>query len=250
MQDKTKTRNINSKLASLAKYLIDKMKIRSTIKKLQLLELHGLCQIGAVQKYLKSIVLPEFVYDCLSGTTRNRQSTDDTVQDRQTKHTIAVIINLFRKLFARYQDCFEDVHPRLKANLLEVPCLLHKGWENRSEGHDSSFFPPSLIGSSVKDEVENKNHPVLQVNLQSHPVPVTSHNKKDLNKSGNSSKLNGGHLNKIYIIAQDPIKILTWSTLHQGSPHLGTSLVMYLTKWSASASTIGMFVVGWSSSSS
>ena len=38
--------------------------------------------IGAIQKDLKSIVLPEFVYDCLSGTTRNQQSTDDTVQER------------------------------------------------------------------------------------------------------------------------------------------------------------------------
>ena len=38
--------------------------------------------IGAVQKDLKNIVLPEFVYDCLSGTIKNRQSKDDTVQER------------------------------------------------------------------------------------------------------------------------------------------------------------------------
>ena len=38
--------------------------------------------IGAVQKDLKSIVLTEFVYDCLSRTTRYRQATDDTVQER------------------------------------------------------------------------------------------------------------------------------------------------------------------------
>ena len=144
----------------------------------------------------------------------------------------------------RYQDVFEDVHPRLKANPLEVLCLLHKGQENRSKGHDSSFFPPSLIGSFVRDGVENKNCLVLQVNLQSHLVPVTNHNEKDLNKSGNSSRLNEKYLNKIYIISQDPIKILIWSTLHQGSPHSGTSLVMYFTKWSVSASTIGTLVVG------
>ena len=117
--------------------------------------------------------------------------------------------NLFRRLFARYQDCFEDVHPRLKANPLEVSCLLHKVRENHSEGHDTSFFPPSFIGSSIRDGVENKNGPVLQVNLQSHPVPVTNYNEKDLNKSGNSSRLNEKHLNKIYIIAQNLIKILT-----------------------------------------
>ena len=73
-------------------------------------------------------------------------------------------------------------------------------------------------------------------------MPVTNHNEKDLNKNENSSRLNEKYLNKIYIIAQDPIKILTWSTLHQGSPHSGTSHMMYLTKWLASA--IGTFVVG------
>ena len=77
---------------------------------------------------------------------------------------------------------------------------------------------------------------------------VTNHNEKNLNKSENSSRLNEKYVNKIYIIAQDPIKILTWSTLHQGSPHSGTSPVMYLTKWSASA--IGTLIVGWLSSSS
>ena len=79
MQDKTKTKNINSNLASLAKHLTDKMKIRSTSKKPQLLGLHGLCWIGAVQKYLKSIVIPKFVYDCLSDPIKNQQSTNDTV---------------------------------------------------------------------------------------------------------------------------------------------------------------------------
>ena len=74
--------------------------------------------------------------------------------------------------------------------------------ENLFERHDSSFFPQSLIDSSIRDGVENINHPVFQVNLQSHPVPVTNHNEKDLNKSENSSRLNGGHLNKIYIITQ------------------------------------------------
>ena len=51
---------------------------------------------------------------------------------------------------------------------------------------DHSFFPPSLIGSSVRYRVENINRPVLQVNLQTHPVPVTLHNEKDLNTSKNS----------------------------------------------------------------
>ena len=131
-----------------------------------------------------------------------------------------MVINLFRRLFGRYQECFEDVHPRFNANPLEVACSLQKVRENSSEGHDTSLFPPSFIGSSVRDGVENKNSPLLQVNLQSHPMLVTNHDEKDLNKSENNwSRLNGVHLNKIYIIAQDPIKILTWSTVHQGSPH-------------------------------
>ena len=221
---------------------VQQLQIKSTSKKSQLLRLHDFCWIGAVQKYLKSIIFPQFVYDYLSDTTKNRQSMDDTVQERQTEHTTIVVINLFRRLFARYQDCFEDVHPRLKASPLKVSCMLHKVRENCSERHDSLFFPLTLIGSSIRDGVENKNRPVLQVNLQNHPVPMTSHNKKDLNKSGNSSKLNGGHLNKIYIKSQDSIKILTWSTLHQSSPHSSISPVMYLTKWSASA--IGTLVVG------
>ena len=116
-------------------------------------------------------------------------------------HSITVVINLFCRLFARYQDCFEYVHPRLKAGSLEISCLLHNERENRSKGYDSSFFPPSLIGNFVRDGVENKNRQVLQVNLQSHLVPVTNHNGKDLNKSGNSSRLNEKYLNKIYIIA-------------------------------------------------
>ena len=91
---------------------------------------------------------------------------------------------LFRS--ARYQDCFEDVHPMLKASLLEVSSLLHKVGENRYEGHDHSFFPPSLIGSFVRDKIENINRQVLQVNFQTHLVPVTHHNEKDLNTSKNS----------------------------------------------------------------
>ena len=103
-----------------------------------------------------------------------------------TEHTTTVIINLFRRLFARYQECFEDFHPMLKASLLEVFSLLHKVRENRSEGHDHSFFPPSLIDNSVRDRVENINRPLLQVNLQTHPVLVTLHDEKNLNTSKNS----------------------------------------------------------------
>ena len=33
------------------------------------------------KKILKAVII-EFVYDCLSGMTKNRQSTDDTVQER------------------------------------------------------------------------------------------------------------------------------------------------------------------------
>ena len=126
---------------------------------------------------------------------------------------------------------FKDVYLRLNLSPLEVSYLLHKERENRSEGYDPFFFPPSLISSSVRDGVKNINRPVLQVNLQNHPVSVTNHNEKDLNKSGNNYAIvNGGHLNKIYIIAQDSIKIITWSTLHQGSPHSGISPMTYLTR--------------------
>ena len=48
----------------------------------QLLRLHGLYWIDIVQKYLKSIVFPEFVYECLCNPTENRQSTNDTIQER------------------------------------------------------------------------------------------------------------------------------------------------------------------------
>ena len=109
---------------------------------------------------------------------------------------------MFHRLLARYQDYFEDVHPRLKASPLEVSCLLHKVWKNRFEGHDIPFFPPSFIFIFVSDEVENINHPVLQVNLQHHPMLVANHNEKDLNKSENNSRLNGEHLNEFYIDAK------------------------------------------------
>ena len=47
----------------------------------QLLGLYGLCWIGAVQKYIESIVLPEFVYERLCDPIENRQSMNDTVHE-------------------------------------------------------------------------------------------------------------------------------------------------------------------------
>ena len=44
--------------------------------------LHDFCWVGVVQKYLNSIVAPQFVIDRLCDPIGNRQSTNDTVQER------------------------------------------------------------------------------------------------------------------------------------------------------------------------